>query len=54
MVSLLALVAILQAAFFWILKPLINVSTPIFEFRGFGLVILLIAACLISGESKPE
>jgi len=52
MIWLLGVVLLLQSCFYWVLKPAINFSTPFFELRGFGLLILFLGAWLLSGRSN--
>ncbi len=54
MIWLIGLVLTLQAIFYWILKPAIHFSMPIFEVRGFGLLFLLLGAWLLSGRVESQ
>jgi len=51
MVYLLLIILFIQSIFYWFLKPAIFFSTPIFELRGFGCLVLLALVWLISGRS---
>ncbi len=50
MIWLIALVVLLQAGFYWVLKPLTIVSTSFFELRGVFVIALLVFAWVISGR----
>ncbi len=52
MIWLLGLVLIIQAGFYWFLKPAILLTTPVVELRGLLFVFLIIAAWLVSGRSQ--
>ncbi len=54
MIWLVGAVLMLQTIFYWILKPIIIFTTPIFELRGLGLIIIFIGAWLIAGRSASE
>ena len=54
MIWLIGVVLILQACFYWILKPAILIATPIVEFRNLAFWILVIGLWLFSGRSERE
>ena len=54
MLWLIGLVLLLHASFHWLLEPLTVISTPIFELRGLGWLLLLIGAWLLAGQVKGE
>ena len=54
MIWLVSAVLMLQTFFYWILKPAIAVTTPIFEMRGLGWLLLLVGAWLLSGRGTNE
>ncbi len=54
MLWLIALVSILQFVFHWLLKPAIVLSTPLFEVRGLGFLIVLLAIWLFAGREKIQ
>ncbi len=45
---LFGIVALLQSLFYWFLKPAIISFSPIFEFRGISILIVVLAAWCIS------
>ncbi len=51
MLWLIALVFLLQASFYWFLKPLLLFSTPFLEVRGAWIIALILGAWLIAGRS---
>ncbi len=54
MIWLIALILILQSAFYWFLKPAILVATPIFEMSGIGLILIALFIWLFSGSGMNE
>ena len=54
MIWLIGLVLTLQAFFYWVLKPLIFIATPILEFRGLGLFALVLGIWLVSGRIESK
>lgn len=50
MIWLFGLVFILHFGFHWFLKPLITLTTPIFEFHGLFILFLLFSIWTISGK----
>ena len=50
MIWLIGLIVLLQISFLWFLKPLTLFATPIMEFRGFTLLLLIAAAWLLTGR----
>ena len=54
MLWLIGLVLLLQASFHWLLEQVTVITTPIFELRGLGWVLLLLAAWLLAGKVKDQ
>ena len=54
MIWLICLVLILQTFFHWIFEPAILATSPIFEFKGLGWLLLLIGVWLISGRTERQ
>ena len=54
MIWLLGVLLILQTSFHWILEPAILMTTPIFELKGLGWLLLLIGGWLISGRTERQ
>ena len=50
MIWLIGVVLILQACFYWVMKPLIWIATPIVELRSLAFLLLLLGAWLVSGR----
>tara|TARA_Y100001968_G_scaffold296350_1_gene304473 strand:- start:708 stop:875 length:168 start_codon:yes stop_codon:yes gene_type:complete len=51
---LLGLVLILQAGFYWLFKPIINLSSQLIELRWIGFALFLIIIWLISGGKNLD
>ncbi|KGG13035.1 hypothetical protein EV05_0709 [Prochlorococcus sp. MIT 0601] len=49
---LVGLVSLIQASFYWLLKPLIFATTSFFELRSLGLFFVLVILWLFSGTGK--
>ncbi len=54
MALLIFLVGILQASFYWILKPLIMLCTATVEFHWLGYALIFLIAWLISGKIEDQ
>ncbi|ABX08286.1 Hypothetical protein P9211_03551 [Prochlorococcus marinus str. MIT 9211] len=54
MIWLLGIVLVIQASFYWLLKPVIVLSTPLFELRSFGLLGVLFIVWLLSGSQQSK
>ena len=54
MLWLIGLVLLLQASFHWLLEQATVITTPIFELRGLGWVLLLFGAWLLAGKVKDQ
>ena len=54
MLLLIGLVLLLQASFHWLLEQVTVITTPIFELRGLGWVVLLLGGWLLAGKVKDQ
>jgi len=52
MIWLIGLIAILQASFNWLLKPLIVLSTPLFEIEPLFILFVAVGVWLFTGRGK--
>ena len=51
---LILMVLILQAAFYWVIKPTIIFATPILELRGLGMIVLLLSIWVFSQDNGSK
>ena len=51
---LIIIVLFIQAFFYWLLKPFILLSTPVFEARAIWLVVLGLFFWVFSGKSNQD
>ena len=54
MVWLIILILTLQAFFYWLIKPIIILSTPLIELRGLNVVLLLFIAWIFSAMNNDK
>ena len=54
MIWLIGLVLVVQGLFYWVLKPAISFTTPLFEAQSLFIVIIVVLAWLFSGKSQDE
>ena len=54
MIWLIGALLLLQTFFHWIFEPTILAITPMFELKGLGWLLLIIAVWLISGRTERQ
>ena len=51
---LILLVLLTQASFYWLLKPVIAFTTPLFDLRALWVVALAVSIWIFAGNTKDD